>query len=80
MSSDEWKNNLRISKEDFQVLLKIIRPFAVTRSCKVRRDILNLEKRVAVTLHYLKDQGSMTMTANAFGITCCTVGQIIQEK
>ena len=35
MSSDEWKNNLRISKEDFQVLLKVIRPFAVTRLSKV---------------------------------------------
>ena len=74
MLSDEWKNNLRISKEDFRVLLKMIRPFAVTRSSKVRRDVLSLEKRVAVTLHYLKDQGSMRMTANAFGIARCTVG------
>ena len=79
MSSDEWKNNLRISKEDFRVLVKMIRPFAVTRSSKIRRDVLSLEKRVAVTLHYLKDQGSMRMTANAFGIARCTVGQIIQE-
>ena len=79
MSSDEWKNNLRVSKEDFQVLLKMIRTFAVTRSSKVRRDVLSLEKRVIVTFHNLKDQGSMRMTANAFGIARCTVGQIIQE-
>ena len=78
MSSDEWKNNLRISKEDFRVLLKMIRPFAVTRSSKVQRDVLSLEKRV-VALHYLKDQGSMRMTTNAFGIARCTVGKIIQE-
>ena len=57
----------------------MIRPFAVTRASKVRRDVLSLEKRVAVTLHYLKDQGSMRMIANAFGISRCTVGQIIQE-
>ena len=36
-----------------------------------------LEKRVVV--HYLKDQGSMTMTANIFGISRCTVGQIVYE-
>ena len=57
----------------------MIRPFPVTRSSKVRRDVLSLEKRVAITLHYLKDQGSMRMTANVFGIARCTVGQIIQE-
>ena len=78
MSSGEWKNNLRISKENFRVLLKMIIPFAVTRSSKVQRDVLSLEKRV-VALHYLKDQGSMRMTTNAFGIARCTVGKIIQE-
>ena len=68
MSSNRWKSNLRISKEDFRVLVEMIRPFAVARSFKVRRDVLSLEKRVAITLHYLKNQGSMWMTANAFGI------------
>ena len=65
--------------EDFRVLLKMIRPFPGTRLSKVRRDVLSLEKRAAITLHYLKDQGSIRMTANAFDIARSTVGQIIQD-
>ena len=41
--------------------------------------MISLEKRVAITLYYLKDQGSMKMTANTFGIARCTVGQVIHE-
>ena len=61
------------------MLVGMIRPYAKHRSSRVRRDVINLEKRVAITLHYLKDQGSMRMTANTFGIARCTVGQVIQE-
>lgn len=79
MSPDEWKKNLRISKEDFSLLVNMMKPYVKSRSSKVRGDVLSLEKRVAVTLHYLKDQGSMRMTANTFGIARCTVGQVVQE-
>ena len=37
------------------------------------------EKSVAVTLYYLRDQGSMQMTSNTFDIARYTVGQVIQE-
>ena len=30
-------------------------------------------------MYYLKDQGSMTMTANTFGIARCTVGGVVHE-
>ena len=44
-------------------------------------DVLSLEKRIAIALHCLKDQGSMRirMTANIFGIARCAVGQVVQE-
>ena len=35
-------------------------------------DVLSVEKQLALTLYFLKDQGSLSMTANAFGIACCT--------
>ena len=79
MTPDEWKRNLRMSKIDFHLLVEMIRPYAKHRSSRVRQDVLGLEKRVAITLHYLKDQGSMRMTANTFGIARCTVGQVVQE-
>ena len=48
------------------------------RSTRVRKDTIDLPKRVAITLYYLKDQGSMQMTANTFGVARCTVGQIVK--
>ena len=79
MPMEEWKRNLRMSKEYFQNLVELIWPHVKERSSQVRQDVINVEKRVAVTLYYLKDQGSMKLTANSFGIACCTVGQIMQE-
>ena len=60
-------------------MVALIRPYAQKRSCKVRNDAITLEKRVAITLYYLKDQGSMTMVANTFGVARCTVGQVVFE-
>ena len=78
-SEEDWKKNIRMSKEDFEILVSLIRPFYKEISSKVRNDVISLEKRIAVTLYYLKDQGSMTMTANTFGIARCTVGKILHE-
>ena len=79
MSPDEWKSNLRISKDDFTKLISMLKPYAKERSTKIRKDVISFEKRVAITLYYLKDQGSMKMTANTFGIARCTVGQVVYE-
>ena len=79
MSPKEWKNNLRLPKEDFYKLVDAIRSFAKLRSPKVHQDVLNLEKRIAITLYCLQDQGSMKMTANTFGIASCTVGEVVHE-
>ena len=47
-------------------------PFAKERLNCVRKDFVSLEKRVALTLYYLKGMGSMRMKVNTFGIACCT--------
>lgn len=73
------EKNLRTSKEDFLTLVDMIKPYTKSRSAKVWQDVFSLKKRVAITVHYLKDQRSMQMTANAFGIARCTVGQVIHE-
>ena len=79
MFPEEWKINLRLPKEDFYKLVDAIRPFAKLRSSKVHQDVLNLEKRKAIILYYLKDQRSMKMTANTFGIARCTVEAVVHE-
>lgn len=79
MHPEEWKINFRLNETEFYRLVNMLRPFANDGSTKVRKDSLTLAKKVAITLYYLKDQGSMKMTANSFGIARCTVGCVIQE-
>ena len=79
MALQEWSDNFRMSKDDFFQLVEIIRSYARERSSKVRKYPITLEKRLAITWYYLKDQGSMKMTANVFGIARCTVDQVIHQ-
>ena len=50
-----WKKNFRVRREDFLELVEMIRPYAREISKRARQDIVTLEKRVAMTLNYLKD-------------------------
>ena len=68
-----------MSKVSFLKLVDAIKPFAKRRSTRVRKDVISLDKRLTLTLYYLKDQGSMQMTANAFGVARCTVGVVVKE-
>ena len=38
-----------------------------------------VEKKAAAVFYYLKDTGSVTITANTFGIYQCTLTQIVKE-
>jgi len=40
---------------------------------------LGVEKKLAITLYYLKDTGSIGMTANSFGIAICTASAVILQ-
>ena len=57
----------------------MIRLFAKERSAKVRNDVITLKKGIAITLHYLKDQGSLRVTANLFCIAKCTASVVVHE-
>ena len=78
-TEDAWIQNFRMTKADFLELVDLIRPYAKESSCQVRRDVITLEKRVAITLYYLKDQGSLLMTGNTFGIAKSTTNIVIKE-
>ena len=41
--------------------------------------LLSVEKQLALTLYFLNDQGSLSMTANAFGVACCTVSVTVRK-
>ena len=75
-----WKKNFRVRREDSLELVEMMRLYARERSKRARQDIITLEKRVAMTLHYLKDQGSIIMTVNVFvcsiSSTCSAVNEV----
>ena len=71
----EWKDNLRMSRsrKDFMALVNKLRPYLSPDSESFIKDTISIEKKVAMTLYYLKDQGSLRMTANVFGIAKSTL-------
>ena len=74
-----WKKKFRVPKERFYELADELRPFIGPHPDSPNRRTLSVEKRLAITLYYLKDAGSLWMTANAFGIHQCTASKHIHS-
>ncbi len=66
---EEWNLNLRMSREHFMELVEMVRPHIEIKAGNFRSDVLSVEKKVAMTLYYLKDQGLYRMTCNNFGVS-----------
>ena len=71
--SVEWQKNLRMPVDVFMELVNTIRTHIAPDSESFRKDTISAEKRVAMVLYYLKDQGSFRMTANTFGVSVASV-------
>ena len=74
-----WKKNFRVRLEDFLELVEMIRPYARERLKRARKDIIILEKKVAMTLSYLKYQGSVVRAANVFGYSISSACNAVKE-
>ena len=46
-------------------------------TCYQSTAVIKAEKKLAITLYYLKDTGSFTMIANSFGVATNRVGLIV---
>ena len=75
----EWKKNFRLKREDFMELVDSIRHIVSSNPNSPNPRKLDAEKKLAITLYYLKDTGSIRMTANTFGIAHCTVCKIVLQ-
>ena len=64
-------------REEFNKLLAEIRPYISPNPLSPNYRALTSEKKLAITLYYLKDTGSLGMTANSFGIAMCTASTVI---
>lgn len=58
-----------------------VRPFLEASHGLHGDDVLSVEEQLAMTLYmyYLKDQWSILMTANAFGVALCTVSVVVRK-
>ena len=66
-----------MSKECFFEILDEVKPLLDPKANCPNYRFLSAEKKLAVTLYYLKDTGSLWMTANIFGIHQCKASKTI---
>ena len=76
--AEEWRENFRMSKENFMKLCDKVRPFLRKQSSDMRSPI-RVEKQVAVTFYYLSDEGWYLKVANAFRIGKSTVSETVRR-
>lgn len=73
LMEEEWVNNLRMTRQVFMRLAEELRLYISPNPRSPNRSALSVEKKLALTLYYLKDMGSLAMTANSFGVAKSTV-------
>lgn len=78
-SDDVWHKNFRLSRNQFNCLVQDLRAWISPDPKTPNYRALSAEKKVAVTLYYLKDTGSLCMTANSFGLALPTTSSVISE-
>ncbi len=79
VSEESWNKNFRMSQAAFYELVNELSTFIACNKSSPNYRAIPTAKKVAIALYYLKDTGSLTMTANAFGLHICTVSKVINE-
>lgn len=79
LPESDWKKNFRMDREVFTKLADELAPYLRPGRSPRGLDVLSVEKQLALTLYFLKDQGSLMMTANTFGIAVSTVSVIVRK-
>ena len=75
----EWRKNFRMDHDIFMKIANDLQPYLRSRRGSRGKDMLSVEKQLALTLYYLKDQGSLAMTANSFSVALCSVSVVVQK-
>ena len=73
------KSNLRLGEVSFFDLVSEHRPCIPRNPNSPNRRALCANKKIAITLYYLKEYGTLSMTANSFGIATNTALAVINE-
>ena len=78
-TDEEFKANFRLDRTSFYALVEELKPrlSPIARSFNPRTLCATI--KVALTLYYLKDTGSLRMVANQFGIAKSTASLTIRQ-
>ena len=68
-----------MTRESFMNLLAELNPYISPNQSSPNYRALSAEKKLAMTLYFLKDTGSLGMTANTFGVAINTASAVIAE-
>ena len=74
-----WHKNFRINKENVFELAGLLEPIIRPKRNSSNYRQLTTKKKLAITLYYLKDTGSLWMTANTFVVHQYTVSKTLFE-
>ncbi len=77
--ADSWRKNFRMSQESFNKLVRELKPYISPNPNSPNYRALSAATKLAITLYFLKDTGSLGMTANSFGIAINTASLVINE-
>lgn len=68
-----------MDRQTFMEVADELRPYLQPNRSPRGLDVLSVEKQLGITLYYLKDQGSLMMTANSFGVALCRASVIVHK-
>ena len=74
-----WKKNFRLEEASFFDLASHLRPYISPNPNLPNRRAICANKKVAITLYFLKDYGTVSITANSFGIATNTASAVINK-
>nr|XP_055041086.1 putative nuclease HARBI1 [Misgurnus anguillicaudatus] len=78
VAPEEWRQNFRMSRSSLIQLSEILRPHVEGITTTMRAPV-NVLTKIACTLYYLRDEGRLRETANAFGLSRQTVSVMIRK-
>ena len=68
-----------MDRDLFVLLADELRPYLQPGRSPRGMDVLSVEKQLALTLYFLKDQGSLSMAAYTFGLAINTVSTVVRK-
>ena len=77
--NDDWKKNFRMSRKLLYEPLHDLITYISPNILSPNRTMISANKKLTIYLYFLKDTGSLLMTANVFGIDVSTASKIIHE-